>query len=195
MQSNSNHISASQPRSASLHEQDGATIIEFAVAAPIMILAVVGFIEIALMFFASTVLEGAANVASRMGKTGFTPTEISRERFIRGEIERLSGGFLSPELVNIRILSYKDFSLIGLPEPCTRPNDRPPCRNGFEDINGNGRWDADQGKEGVGSARDAVLYTITYNWQVITPFMRAVLTETGGSYELSAITAVKNEPF
>jgi Flp pilus assembly protein TadG len=180
---------------ANLDSQDGATIIEFAVVAPIIILTVIGFIEVALMFFTNAVLEGAANVASRSGKTGYSPESVERERFIREEIQRLSGGFLAQELLSIRILSYQDFSVVGQPEPCANRNDSPPCRNGFVDVNGNGRWDADQGRNGVGKRNDAVLYTITYNWQVITPLMRAVLSGNGGSYQISAVTAVKNEPF
>ncbi|MCE2926711.1 MAG: pilus assembly protein [Rickettsiales bacterium] len=175
--------------------KSGASIIEFAIVAPVLMLFLVGFIELGLMYFTSTVLEGATNVSSRVGKTGFAPTGTSREDYIRSEVERLSGGYLTPDMIQIEALSYNAFSAVGQPEPCTTFVDPPPCINGFTDVNGNGQWDADQGSAGPGGMGQIVLYKVSYPWPIFTPLMANIIGGNSGTYTISAIATVKNERF
>lgn len=173
----------------------GASIIEFAIVAPVFMLLLVGFIELGLIFFTSTILESATGISSRIGKTGFAPAGVNREEFIRSELRRLSGGYLSPDLLQIDVVSYKSFASIGQPEPCTTAGDPPPCVNGFDDVNGNGQWDADQGAAGVGTRGKVALYRVNYPWSIFTPLMRQVIGNSNGIYNISAIATVKNENF
>ncbi|NBO18658.1 MAG: pilus assembly protein [Proteobacteria bacterium] len=178
-----------------IRQQEGATIIEFAVVAPVLFLMLAGIIELGLILFTTSALEGATNVGARIGKTGFTSGGLSREDYIRSEIVRLTGGFLNTSQLNISILSYSSFSNIGQPEPCLSPT-TPPCPGvsgvNFVDINGNNQWDADQGSASAGGSGSVVLYRVTYPWRLFTPIMASILGS-GGIYTITATSAVRNE--
>ncbi len=177
--------------------QDGVAMIEFAVVAPALFLILMGFIELGLIFFINTALEGATNVGSRIGKTGFTTLNTSREAYIRTQVNTFSGGFLNPALLKITILSYNSFSNIGQPEPCISPPVAPcpgvPGVN-FVDVNGNGVFDIDQGATNAGGAGAVVVYTVSYPWKLFTPLMSAFIGS-GGTYNITATTTVRNEQF
>lgn len=176
---------------------DGAAIIEFAIVAPALFLMLTGLIELGMILFTQGVMEGATNIGSRIGKTGFTTGGQTRESYIRSEVLRLSGGYLSPGSLNISILTYNSFSNIGKPEPCIVPAN-PPCNGApgvnFVDINGNGTWDQDQGAASAGGAGSVVLYRVSYPWRLFTPIMSGLLG-TGGIYNITAVAAVRNEQF
>jgi len=178
-----------------IRNNDGNTIIEFAVVAPMLFLLLMGIIEFGLIYFTNSAMEGATNIGSRIGKTGFTTGGVNREAYIRSEINRLSGGFLNSSKLKISILSYSSFSNIGQPEPCISPPKAPcPGRPGinFTDINGNGTWDIDQGSANAGGAGAIVLYSSTYPWSLFTPLISSFLGR-GGIYTITATTAVRNE--
>lgn len=178
-----------------LKNNQGTTIIEFAVIAPLLFLLLAGIMELGLIMFTNSALEGATNIGSRIGKTGFTTGGQSRENYIRNEIRRLTGGFLNPAQLDISILSYSSFSNIGQPEPCILPPTAPcPGAAGinFVDVNGNGMFDQDQGRTSAGGSGSVVLYRTSYPWRLFTPIMSTLLG-TDGVYTITAVAAVRNE--
>ncbi|MFW0777520.1 MAG: TadE/TadG family type IV pilus assembly protein [Rickettsiales bacterium] len=173
----------------------GVATIEFALIATMLFTILVGFMEMALIFFASSVIEGATGISARTGKTGYTAAGMSREEFIRQKIADLSFGVINTNELEIEILSYNGFANVGQPEPCIPITDPPPCINGFEDINGNGQWDADQGIAGPGSSGGVVLYRVTYPWPLFTPLISGLVGDEQGIYNIQSIATIKNEPF
>lgn len=184
-------------KKAFLKDATGATIIEFAIVAPMLFLILAGIIELGLILFTTSAIEGATNVGARIGKTGFSSGALSREDYIRNEVVRLTGGFLNTAQLNISILSYSSFSNIGQPEPCISPPTAP-CTGvagvNFVDINGNAQWDADQGSASAGGSGSIVLYRVTYPWRLFTPIMSSLLG-TAGVFDITATAAVRNEQF
>ncbi len=180
-----------------LRNNEGAAIIEFAIVGPALFLLIVGFIELGIIFFINCALEGATNIGSRIGKTGFTTGNTDRETYIRNQVNFLSGGFLTPANLNISILSYNSFANIGQPEPCISPPTAP-CSGtpgvNFVDVNGNGVFDMDQGATNAGGAGAVVLYTVSYPWHLFTPMM-STLIGNGGIYNITSVAAVRNEQF
>jgi hypothetical protein len=92
---------------------------------------------------------------------------------------------------------YPSFDDIGKPEPFT---DNAPANGSydtgeaFQDINGNGQWDADMGAAGLGGPGDIVLYTIQFDWALMTPLVSPFMG-TDGVMKMTSSVAVKNEPF
>ena len=68
--------------------------------------------------------------------------------------------------IDIDRRAYVDYSDVNRPEDFTDNNDDGMCDDGepYEDINNNGMWDQDRGKDDMGGARDAVLYTVTVSY-------------------------------
>ncbi|PKP96109.1 MAG: pilus assembly protein TadE [Alphaproteobacteria bacterium HGW-Alphaproteobacteria-13] len=91
--------------------------------------------------------------------------------------------------------SYQDFAGVGKREPLRDDNGNGQHDDGecFEDINGNGVWDADQGVDGSGGADDIVLYTATVSFSRVLPVWKML----GQSQhtELRASTVLRNQPY
>ncbi len=172
----------------------GATVVEFALIAPILFLLMMGIIEFGLIFFLNVMLQGAVDTASRLGKTGFAPAGVTRDSWLREQIrENMAYDMVNVDDLNISMLWYRGMQDVGQPEPClvtTCTAGSPP--GDFQDINGNGVWDADMGIDGSGGGSMSVAYRVSYDWDIFTPIMREYL---GNTITLSSVAIVRNEAF
>ena len=176
--------------------REGAAILEFALAAPLLIVAVGGIIELGMIMFVDSLLEGGVRQASRLGLTGYTPTGTNRIDYITQAIVQTSAGLIKPADITIATEVYSSFASIGQPEPFVDANGNGKYDAGesFTDVNGNGKWDTDMGKAGLGGPGDIVVYTATVNWHLMTNLLNSVIGQ-NGVIVLSASTTVRNEPW
>ncbi len=175
-------------------EEDGATLIEFALVLPVLVLAAVGGIETAIAIFISSSIEAAVLEASRYGVTGGTVPGVTREQRVLDIVERKTYGLIDMDRVGVETLVYESFEHIGQPEPFDDANGNGVYDMGesFTDVNGNGQWDADMGAAGLGGPSDVVVYRVSYAWGIMTPMMREIM---GDSIEHVSSVALRNEPF
>jgi Flp pilus assembly pilin Flp len=176
-----------------LADRTGAAAVQFALISPALLLLIVGSFEVAILLFVSGTMESAVLAASRYGVTGFTEDGVSREERIRQIIEERTLGFVDMKRAVIDTLVYASFDQIGQPEPFTDTN-----KNGihdpgeaFNDVNGNGQWDNDMGKAGLGGPGDVVLYDIEFETGAVTRLFEPIF----GRVVHHASVAVRNEPF
>ena len=175
--------------------RDGVTAVEFAIIAPVLLLLVFGIIEFALLMLATNILESATSLSSRLGKTGYAQSGISREETILASVRSRAGLLLDPDQLTITSKFYEQFDQIGDAEPWNDTNHNGiPEVGEYVDINGNGKYDADMGQAGYGNADDIVVYTVSYPWHVITPIMREFIG-TKGVFTITTHAVVKNEPY
>ena len=173
----------------------GATALEFAFTAPVVITMVVGIMEISMMMFVSSVVEGSVRHAARFGITGTETTGLSREDVIVNQVVTDTLGLIDIDNNNVTMLIYPSFEDVGQPEPFqdnNPANGSYDAGEAFSDINGNGQWDADMGQSGAGGPEDVVIYRVDYEW----PLMLGLLADSfGQSLNMSASIAVRNEPY
>lgn len=173
----------------------GSSLIEFAFTAPVVITMVVGIMEIAMMMFVSSVVEGSVRQAARFGITGAEVAGISREQAIVTQVSTDTLGLIEIDGSNITTLIYPSFQDVGQPEPFqddSPANGTYDAGESFTDINGNGQWDQDMGQAGAGGPEDVVIYRVDYQW----PLMLGLLADSfGQSLSMSASIAVRNEPY
>ena len=177
--------------------RDGAASVEFGFAAPVVILAAVGLIELGSMMFVSTLVEGGLREAARFGITGFTPGGVSREDRIRQIIEENTIGLVDMNTATITQQVYPSFGEVGQPEPFVDAdpfNGSYDVGESYQDVNGNGQWDADMGAAGVGGPGDVVLYTVEVDWPALTPLFEPLMAA-AGKVRMKASVAVRNEPY
>jgi len=152
--------------------RDGTTALEFAFAAPVVTLFVAGIVEVGMMLFALTLMEASVRESSRFGITGAGGAAgISREQAIRDIVDRVTLGLI-------------DMNGNGQFDP----------GESFTDVNGNGQWDADLGAAGIGGPGDVVVYTLVYDWPLLTGMLNPILGPSG-TVRLRASVAVRNEPY
>lgn len=176
--------------------RDGVAATEFAVAAPLVTLTIAALIELSMVMFVSSLMEGGIRDASRFGITGYVPPGSTRELQIRKLVGDATAGLIDIATAIIDTKIYPSFADVGQPEPFTDTNGNGHYDEGepFTDSNGNGQWDADMGVAGLGGPGDIVLYKITADWHLMTPLLVPFMGS-AGKMTLSASVAVRNEPF
>ena len=147
-------------------ESEGTTIIEYAIVLPIFLILWLGIIELSLIMYAASVLEGATNVAAREGKTGYFPNGQGRQSYIYGLLGQQAAGLLDPNQITITTTAYSNFTEVG--------------QGG--------------GTPGLGNPGDIVLYTASYPWPMIF-LLQGLLSDGQGAFSLTSTTIVKNEPY
>lgn len=175
----------------------GAAAIEFAFAAPAFVFIAVGLVELTMMLFVNTLMEGGLRDAARFGVTGGVPPGMTRAERILDIIEARTIGLVDREEASISTLVYPSFDSVGKPEPFV---DLAPFNGTYDsgevwtDINGNGTWDADMGAAGLGGPGDIVLYTIDYDWPLMTGHLLGIVG-VDGRVPMRASLIARNEPY
>lgn len=176
---------------------DGSTIVEFAIVAPLFVLVLFAALQIGFVMLIQNALDTAAREASRVGITGATTAGMTRNQAINAKILDViniySGGIVDPAKVSIVVKAYPSLDSVGSPEPFTDTNNNGRRDPGepFTDVNGNGVWDADQGVSGsFGLSGQVVEYNICYPWDTVFPIFGS-----SSLIRLCGVTPVLNEAY
>lgn len=171
-------------------DREGVTAVEFAMAAPVLFIMLMGIFDIGHMTYVSAVLNGAVQRVAR--NSTLEGTNITTEdAYVTSVVQSSAPG----AQVTFARKSYYDFNNIAQPEPWNDANNNSRCDNSeaYTDENRNGQWDADVGKAGNGGANDVVVYTVTATYTPLFPIPG--LTNRSGSRTLSSSAVKKNQPF
>lgn len=174
-------------------DNSGATLTEFAFVGPVLILLVMGIFDMAHTQYTSALVNGAMQKAGRdmtLESAGSRVTTVDNR--VRAQVRTVVPNNATIEFER---LSHFDFSDIGEPEEFTDENADGICNNNevYVDDNGNGNWDADRGRAGIGGARDAVLYTAVVSYPRLFPVH--VFTSMPSTVTLRSSTVLRNQPF
>lgn len=175
-----------------IRDEQGVTIIEFAFVAPILCMLLIGLFDLGLQIYAQTSMTGALQEAAR--KSSLEPTVYSIDA-LDEEVEKSVYNIIANADVSFERKNYQTFSDINKPEDFTDSNNNGVCDDDepFEDLNNNGNWDQDRGRDGLGGARDAVLYTVTASYDRILPLHNFI--NVSEQVEISATTVLRNQPY
>ena len=173
-------------------DRSGAALIEFAFAAPVLILLIFGSIEVGVNLYLRSVLEGAMQQAGRNSSLELAQAgQTTIDSLVTNRVKSIMPG----ASVTFTRKNYTAFSDIGRPEDFDDLNanniyDSTEC---FDDENENNTWDADVGKDGLGGANDVVLYTALLDYDGLLPDM----TGMGAPKfrQITASTTLRNQPF
>jgi hypothetical protein len=174
----------------------GSSAVEFAMAFPALVLAVVAIIEFGAVMFTTVLMESALRDASRYGITGLEMDGVSRMDRIIAIVGDRTLGFVDMSEADFEVRVYPSFGDIGRGEAYVDGNGNGSYDLGetYSDENGNGSWDADIGDPGAGGPGEVVVYRIRYDWPLLTPLAAGLIGEEG-KFTLRASLAVRNEPW
>ncbi len=153
-----------------LKGEQGATIVEYALVAPIFILIMCGLFEISAVLFVLVTLDSAVSEISRFGRTGDTISGETQLATARRILIDHTYGLVDTSQVIFRIQPVLTFSAADT-SPAT-----------VESVD-------------FGGTSSNVIYTVTYPWTIITPFISTAAFGGDPTVNLSATAVVKNEPF
>lgn len=172
------------------HDQEGVSIVEFGMVAPVLCMMLLGFFDISYNMYANTMLQGAVQEAAR--DSGL---EASNETAVDAAVTAAVRDVAGDATLTFERKAYATFTAVAQPEDFTDINNDGACNDNepFEDANNNGVWDADQGESGAGGARDAVLYNVTIKYPRAFPI--APFVGFSEYHETTATTVLRNQPF
>jgi Flp pilus assembly pilin Flp len=174
-------------------DNEGATLTEFGLISPVLFMMIMGIFDMAHLVYTSSLVDGAMQSAARaLTIEGATLREAQIDQRVEDQVRSVV-----PSTADIKLekLSYDDFSAVGKPEEFTDSNNDGICNNGevYADTNGNGQWDANRGAEGIGGARDVVLYRVTVTYPRLFPIYKFIGIPQNATVQGS--TVLRNQPF
>lgn len=182
-------------------DRRAATIIEFAIITPVMLLLVMALGDLLYQEYAQSILNGALQKAGRdssiQGGADSVATIDAKVVGMVSSIMRTPAQSCPSTAAGTwcsKRTNYDTFTAVA-PEPFTDNDSDGLCNHGepFTDINANGRWDADPGAVGQGGANDVTLYTITITYPRLFPV--AGLMGASSTQTITASTLLKNQPY
>ena len=158
----------------------GATVVEFALVAPMFFALLFAIIETAFMFLASQVLETVTQDSARLIQTGQAQTGAYTAAQFKADVcARITVMFDCVNGISVDVQSYPSFASINVANPIdagknfTNPNNYSP-----------------------GGPGDIVMVRLFYQWPIIVTKFGYDLSNLNGSKRLlSATAAFQNEPF
>ncbi|WP_172835898.1 TadE/TadG family type IV pilus assembly protein [Porphyrobacter sp. CACIAM 03H1] len=177
-----------------MSDVSGATIVEFAVVAPVFLGVLMFIFDIAYLVYARAQLTGLVNAVGRAStlETANDETRSDMDARLTEQMREL----VPHGEVEFERVSFNNYGLAqARAEPFVDTNDSNDCDAGesFLDLNGNGRHDLDGARVGGGGARDVVIYTVTLTYDRLFPV--SALIGLDPSVEVQAQTLLKNQPF
>ena len=178
-------------RLARLHDDArGAAVVEFALVAPVLIMALMGMFDMTYNIYTSAMLEGSIQKAARDSSVE------DADSVVDGRVTSAVRAIAPDATIDFNRRAYDSYANVAKPENYTDLNGNGACDNGepFEDANGNNTWDRDRGASGFGGARDAVLYEVTVTYDRPFPIARFV---PGMARQVTTVarTVLRNQPF
>jgi Flp pilus assembly protein TadG len=177
-------------------DQSGATIVEFAMVAPVLGLVLLGAFDVAHTLYTRAALQGVVQKTARdstLESGADATTQAALDEKVRAQAKALANN----ATITITRRFYRTFSdaAAARAETWTDTNGNGRCDAGepYEDANRNNTWDRDGGDAGQGGAKDATLYTVTASYPRIFPLYNLV----GGSRTttITASTVLRNQPY
>lgn len=161
---------------------DGVVAVEFALLAMPFFILIVGLIEICLFFAAGVVLEGGANEAGRLIRTGQAQLSGDPEAAFSGELCGHVSSMLDCDNLQYEVIHIGSGNFAGA------ENNEP-----VFDDEGNL---VSQGFN-AGNSNDVIMVRTVYRYEFLTPFLGAMMTgDAGRNWMIHAATVViKSEPY
>jgi Flp pilus assembly protein TadG len=169
---------------------DGAAAVEFGIVAPILLMTLLGIFDMGQGMYTASLLNGSIEKTARDSSIEAAATGALDAR-VTSIVQEMAPG----AIITFARKSYTNFGNLKQPEDYTDTNANGVCdaNEPFEDVNGNGNWDADRGRSGNGGARDAILYKVTVTYPRIFPVWH--MLGQPGTMTMSSVAVLRNQPF
>ncbi|GAA4038557.1 TadE/TadG family type IV pilus assembly protein [Parerythrobacter jejuensis] len=171
-------------------DRSGATIVEFGMISPAIIVMMLGVFDITYNMYSSSLLTGAVQQAARASALEGANAS-TQNAAVEAAVQRVA----PHATFTHKRVAYTTFTEVGSAESYDDLNGDSVCNDGepFEDANGNGFWDDDRGVVGLGGARDAVVYTVSIDYPRVVPI--ASFIGVPNHYKHDVQTVLRNQPW
>jgi Flp pilus assembly protein TadG len=181
-------------------ETRGATLIEFAIVFPVLLVAILGAWQLSYIAWAQHRLENAVREGSRVGITGLSTADATRKDVIENAIKEAATSIAKVDGAEMKIdgCSSPSFATFVKPgEIYDDTNKNGACDNGevYYDFNGDKSYSPNfVCAPGGGNAGDAVRFNVSFPVDLFVPLVNTFFGN-GKRLDLNAQTIVRNENF
>lgn len=198
--------------SSFIRNERGASIVEFAIVAPIFFLLIMGILEFGLFMFHKVVIESitmqVGREASLNTSSGSGACMGGNDRFayIRCYVREKSAYLINGDQVEVNINTVAAGGT-RVPDICLDggvPSSRPTTCNSFEEVNGVPRYQGLDAVNNAGGAGELIEVRVSYPWRVLVPLMSRLIgseqtsqngeTTRTGVVMITSSTVFRNEP-
>ncbi|GAB4357162.1 MAG: pilus assembly protein [Kiloniellaceae bacterium] len=158
-------------------DQRGNVLIEFALVTPLFVLMVAGTLEVAVLFFTSSVIEGATVEAARQIRTGNVQESGDPLTTFQTQLCDSLFNVIDCGEVVFNVQTFSSFSAVSM--PIEVDEDGQVVNTGF--VPG-------------GSGAVTVVRSM-YRWQFMTPLIGAALSASPAGHLIVSTVAFQNEPY
>jgi len=179
-------------------DQSGATIIEFALVAPVFFLIMFAVMEFGMVGMTQVAIESAVSATAREASIGKAATGGDRVQYVRTHIKEKLENILDADRLVISANTVLGGGVQADPDICM---DDPPRIGGacnpplaFEEVNGIPGYQDGTAVMSLGGAGDLIEVRVFYPWRVRFPVMTRFFGD-NGVMMITANAIVKNEAF
>nr|WP_281422094.1 TadE family protein [Aquisediminimonas sediminicola] len=170
----------------------GATLIEFALIAPTMMVMLMGFFDLGYRTYLEVAARGILETAARNASVGkLTGTQV--DTYVTDKLKGIASARSTVTLVK---KSFYSISHIGKPEKITTdfsPLGSYNIGDCYEDANNNQMYDSSTGSNGLGGPDDIVYYEVNIAMPRLFPL--GSLIGWGNTLTAKANTMIRNQPW
>lgn len=178
-----------------LRDERGATAIEFAIVAPVLVVALLGLCDLAHTLYMTASLQGIVQKVARDATLQDDSTDAAKAALDAKVTKAVVALDAAASVVPTRRY-YKTYAAAAAKaaEPWTDTNNNQICDAGepFTDTNNNGVWDKDGG-DSSGGAKDRTVYTVAVSYPRLFPV--GALLGLPSTVNLQATTVLENQPY
>mgnify|MGYP001457159170 CR=1 FL=1 len=177
----------------------GATLVEFGIILIPLCVVLLGGLDLGYQSYVRSVLQGVLNDIARTGSLETPEVGCAGgtvEEQLECAIEDRVNTIARNATYTIEMKNFYEFSGVNRSEKLVTDynnNGRYDPGDCWEDLNGNGVYDIEAGRIGIGGADDIVFYDVTVSMPRLVPIARFI----GGSdeYRIKAQAAIRNQPY
>jgi Flp pilus assembly pilin Flp len=181
-----------------LRNQDGTSVMEFGLIAPVAVMMMLGTMDIGHTYYVRAVLDGAMQEMARDSSLEGATTTIQETVIDKRVKDSIHAVMPSATVTPLRRFykTFSDAAAAHAEEFTDTAGDLDGiCNNGepFTDKNNNGVWDADGGDSGQGQAQDIVIIRVNVKFQRLFPL--AAMIGLPEQVNIDSNSILSNQPF
>ena len=175
-------------------DERGATLVEFALVAPVLIVVMMGLLDMTYRLYATAMLNGEVQKAARdatLESSSNAAALAALDDRVKNGFRQVNGTVTDSNFVITR-RNFTNFTNAGKMEPSTGPGGVCAPTFTYVDVNNSGAYD-DGANSGQGGADDVTLYTVRVTYKSLFPVNALYGASTNQT--ITSQTVLLNQPF
>ncbi len=169
----------------------GVVALEFALIAPVFLYLLMGILEVSILLFANSVVDGAAQSAARKIRTGEAQQSGDTEATFRTELCAGITTIYDCDDIMLNVSSHSTFSSVTIPDVKINENGDLVYEDGDDDASNDVLYTA---SVSAGGASEISVVHVIYSWDFATPLIGNLVGD-GSSISLFTTVVFRNEPY